>query len=126
MVQYLQKADVLQVIVPGVVLAAVKFHKILLRGRDQMRVERQGLIVWYRHRRNLSQIRRHGHLVYASRRMRYAVLYVNKSDIDTIEHRLQKLPFVKKEERSYKKLIRTELNKKEIKKAKEYDFHIGI
>lgn len=91
-----------------------------------MRAERQGLIVWYRHRRNISQIRRHGHLVYASRRMRYAVLYVNKKDLEKIEKQLKNYPFVRKVERSPKKLLRTNYEKKEIKKVKEYDFHIGI
>src|SRR5690625_472514 len=105
MVQYLQKADVLQVIVPVVVLAVVKIHKIFFRVRDQMREERQGLIVWYAHRRNLSQIRRHGHLVNAAILMLYVGLYAKKSDIDAIEHRLQTLPDVKKVGRSYKKLI---------------------
>lgn len=91
-----------------------------------MRVERQGLIVWFRHRRNLSQIRRFGHLVYASRKMRYAVLYVNNEDVDTVEEELKKFSFVIKVDRSVKKLIRTNYDKKEIKEVKQYDYHIGI
>lgn len=91
-----------------------------------MKVERESLIVWYRHRRNISQIRRHGHLIYASRRMRYAVLYVNKEDVDSIEKKLKSYSFINKVERSFKKLIRTNYDKKEITKTKEYDFHIGI
>lgn len=91
-----------------------------------MRVERTALIVWYRHRRNLSQIRRHGHLLYASRRMRYAVLYVNSEDAEEIEKRLANYSFVNKIDKSLKKLIRTNYDKKDIAKKKEYDFHIGI
>jgi len=91
-----------------------------------MKVERESLIVWYRHRRNISQIRRHGHLVYTSRRMRYAVLYVNKEEIDKVEKKLNKFSFINKIDRSMKKLIRTNYEKKDSKKNKEYDFHVGI
>lgn len=91
-----------------------------------MRPKRQGLIIWYRNRRNIRQIRRYGHLLYTSRKMKYAVLYVNKIEMKEIEDKIKKLPFVKKVERSLKPHIRTSFEKRDTAKVKEYDYHIGI
>lgn len=91
-----------------------------------MRPKRQGIIVWYRNRRNLKHLRRFGHLLYSSQKMRYALIYVNQDDMNQIEERLQKQSFVIKTERSLKPFIRTKFDKKDIAQAKEYDYHIGI
>lgn len=49
-----------------------------------MRTERQGIIVWFQHMKNLKQIRRYGHLLYTSKKLRYAVIYINQADIDEV------------------------------------------
>lgn len=92
----------------------------------KMIVKRQGIIVWFQHRKNIKHIRRYGHLIYASKKMRYAVLYVNQSDIDSIEAELVKLPFVKKVERSYKPYLKTDFENALPDKAKLYDYKMGI
>lgn len=91
-----------------------------------MRPKRQGIIIWYRHQRNLKQIRRYGHLIYASKKMRYALLYVDQENIKHVESKLKKQRFVLNLERSLKPFISTEFDKKDIAKPKEYDYHIGI
>ncbi|WP_156290445.1 YlbG family protein [Oceanobacillus salinisoli] len=91
-----------------------------------MRTNRQGLIIWFQHMKNLKQIKRHGNLIYASRRLKYAVLYVNKADIDYIETKLLKLPFVSKVEKSYRPFIRTDYENAKPDKAKQYDYKMGI
>lgn len=85
-------------------------------------VERQGLIVWYQHRKNIAQIKRFGHLIYASHKMRYAILYVDQASIDEKEKELQHLPFVKKVERSHKPFLKTDFENALPDQAKLYDY----
>lgn len=87
-----------------------------------MRVSRQGLVVWYKHKKNLRQIRRYGHLIYASRRLKFAIIYVNRDEIEEIEKKLNKLPFVKKTERSYRPFLSTNFENVKMDEAKLYDY----
>ncbi|ASN05871.1 YlbG family protein [Virgibacillus necropolis] len=91
-----------------------------------MRIERQGIIVWFQHMKNLKQIRRYGHLLYSSKKLKYAVIYVNQEDMEDTEHKLLKLSFVSKVDRSYKPFIRTDYENAKPDKAKEYDYKMGI
>lgn len=91
-----------------------------------MNNKRQGLIVWFQHMRNIKQIKRLGHLIYVSRKMRYAVIYVNQSEIETIESKLSKYSFISKVERSYKPFVNTEFDNALPDEAKQYDYKIGI
>lgn len=91
-----------------------------------MQIKRQGMIVWFQHRKNIKHIRRFGHLIYVSKKMRYAVLYVNQSDIDSVEEKLLKLPFVSKVERSYRPFLKTDFENARPDKAKIYDYKMGV
>lgn len=91
-----------------------------------MRDQRQGLVIWFQHMKNLRQIKRFGHLIYVSKKMRYAVLYVNKAEIETIEERLHKYSFVHKIDRSQKPFIATTFENSEPDEAKQYDYKMGI
>lgn len=91
-----------------------------------MRTERQGIIVWFQHMKNLKQIRRYGHLLYTSKKLRYAVIYINQEDMEETERKLLKLSFVSKVDRSYKPFIRTDYENAKPDKAKEYDYKMGI
>ena len=85
-------------------------------------IERQGIIVWFQHRKNLKKIRRYGHLLYASNRMKYAVVYVDQDKIADIERRLLEYPFVSKVERSYKPFVSTTFEYVMPDKARQYDY----
>ncbi|WP_068672495.1 YlbG family protein [Oceanobacillus sp. Castelsardo] len=91
-----------------------------------MRINRQGLIVWFQHMKNLKQIKRHGNLIYASKRLKYAVIYVDQTDVAYVETKLTKLPFISKVERSYKPFVRTDYENAKPDKAKQYDYKMGI
>jgi len=91
-----------------------------------MRIKRQGMIVWFKHRKNIKQIRRHGHLIYVSKKLKYAVLYVHQAEIEHIEQKLNRYPFILKIERSYKPFIRTHYEKMKPEKEKKYDYKMGI
>ncbi len=88
--------------------------------------ERQGLIVWFQHMKNLKHIKRYGNLIYASKKHKYAVVYVNQDEIDTIELKLLRHSFVSKVERSYKPFVRTDYENAKPDEAKDYDYKMGI
>ncbi|MEW9676581.1 DUF2129 domain-containing protein [Lentibacillus sp. L22] len=91
-----------------------------------MQTKRQGIIVWFQHMKNLRQIKRYGHIIYASKKLKYAVLYVNQEDVEDTEKKLLKLNFVSKIDRSHKPFIRTNFENAKPDKAKEYDYKMGI
>lgn len=91
-----------------------------------MRTERQGIIVWFQNRRNIKQIKRYGHLIYTSQKLKYAVLYVNREEIEDVEKRLNKLAFISKVSRSQKPFIRTEYETVKQDKEKKYDYNMGV
>lgn len=91
-----------------------------------MRMQRQGLIVWFQHMKNIKHIKRQGHLVYVSKKLKYAVLYVNQTDIESVEKKLLKYAFVSKIDRSQKPFIETNYENAIPDKAKQYDYKMGI
>lgn len=91
-----------------------------------MRINRQGIIVWFQHMKNIKQIKRYGHLIYVSRHLKYAVLYVNQDDVEDKQEKLNRLPFVSKVDLSHKPFIRTDYENSKVDKAKEYDYKMGI
>lgn len=91
-----------------------------------MRTERQGIIVWFQHMKNLRQLKRYGHIIYASKRLKYTVLYVNQEEVEDIEKKLLKLSFVSRIDRSHKPFLRTNFENAKPDKAKEYDYKMGI
>lgn len=91
-----------------------------------MYTKRQGIIVWFQHRKHIKHIKKHGNVIYVSRKMRYAVVYVDKSEIDLVEQSLLKLPFISKVERSYKPFLKTDFENAIPDKAKMYDYKMGL
>ncbi|MDL4841285.1 YlbG family protein [Aquibacillus rhizosphaerae] len=91
-----------------------------------MLTKRQGIIVWFQHMKNIKQIKRYGHLIYVSKELRYAVLYVHQDEIEDKQNKLNKLPYVSKVDLSYKPFIRTDYENSKVDKAKEYDYKMGI
>src|SRR5699024_375410 len=91
-----------------------------------MQIKRQGIIVWFQHRKNIKQIRRFGNLIYVSKKMRYAVLYVDQTEVDTIIEKMSKLSFISKIEVSYKPFLKTYYENALSDEAKIYDYKIGI
>lgn len=91
-----------------------------------MRTNRQGLIVWFQHMKNLKHIKRYGHMIYASKKLKYAVIYVNQERLEDVENKLLKHSFVSKVDRSQKPFIRTDYENAIPDKAKQYDYKMGI
>lgn len=91
-----------------------------------MRIKRQGIIVWFQHMKNIKQIKRYGHLLYASKKLKYAVIYVDQTELEDIENKLLKLSFVSKIDRSFKPFVQTNYENAKPDKAKQYDYKMGI
>lgn len=68
--------------------------------------ERQGMIVWVYSLKHMKTLKKQGLIHYVSKRMKYVVLYVNRSEADALEKKLNSFHFVRKVERSY----RTDIN----------------
>jgi uncharacterized protein YlbG (UPF0298 family) len=75
-----------------------------------MFTDRSGLIVWVNDVKAARNLDKYGSLHYISKKMHYAVLYVNTDKMDEIVRNLMRLPYVKKVERSYRNEIKTEYN----------------
>ncbi|HEY9582185.1 YlbG family protein [Savagea faecisuis] len=89
-------------------------------------VERQGLIVYIKQLKHAKSLRKFGHVHYISRKMKYVHLYTDLDDNARVKERIEKLPFVKKVEVSYRPFVDTEYETVRPDKAKEYDYKIGL
>ncbi|KZE84267.1 YlbG family protein [Paenibacillus elgii] len=76
-----------------------------------MFTERSGIIVWVSDLKSAGKhLEKYGNVHFISKRLHYAAMYVYSSRLDETMKQLQKLPFVKKVERSYRNEIKTEYN----------------
>jgi len=85
-----------------------------------MLTERKGLIVWVTDTKAARALEKYGVLHYVSKRMKYAVLYVNADRADEICAQLKRANFVKKIEPSYRNELRTEYSKNPMDKSRFY------
>lgn len=60
--------------------------------------ERVSVSVWVYSLKQLRQLRRYGMIYYVSKRMKYVVMYLDKSNLETASKALNNLRFVKKVE----------------------------
>lgn len=88
---------------------------------------RQGLIVWVNSMKYVKQLRRYGNVHYASRKMKYAVLYIDMDKGKEMIQKLESLHYVKKVEESFKPFIKTTFeNSRPDKEKEEQDYKIGL
>jgi uncharacterized protein YlbG (UPF0298 family) len=67
--------------------------------------ERQGIIIWVYSLRHMKTLKRFGLIHYVSKRMKYVVIYVNRTELETTIRKLKELHFVRQVEPSYRPLI---------------------
>ncbi|PZE22881.1 YlbG family protein [Paenibacillus xerothermodurans] len=76
-----------------------------------MFTDRSGLIVWISDLKAATkQLDRYGSVHFISKKLHYAAMYVHAAKLEDTIKQLQKLPFVKKVERSYRNELPTEYN----------------
>ncbi|OEF98898.1 hypothetical protein BHF71_02935 [Vulcanibacillus modesticaldus] len=73
--------------------------------------KRAGLIVWVNDTRLAKNLERFGNLLYISKRLRYAVLYVNESEVKNKITNIEKLHYVRRVERSLRTELMTDFTK---------------
>ncbi|WP_071459333.1 YlbG family protein [Bacillus massilinigeriensis] len=88
--------------------------------------QRQGIIVWLYSLKQAKMLRRFGNVHYVSKKLKYAVLYCNQEEVETLLKKLQSYSFVKKAEPSFKPFLKLEYENSAPDKAKEYDYKMGI
>ncbi|GER68183.1 UPF0298 protein [Weizmannia acidilactici] len=88
--------------------------------------DRQGLIIWLYQMKHTKYLRRFGNVHYASKKMKYVVLYCDRAEIEHIKEKIENLPFVRKVDYSMKPFLKTEYENAKPDKAKEYDYKIGL
>ena len=82
--------------------------------------ERVGYIIWFSDLKAARGLDKYGSLHYLSRKMHYAVLYMNADTAEESLRNLQRLPYVRKIERSYRGEIKTEYEKNVPDKTRFY------
>lgn len=87
-----------------------------------MIAERTGFIVWLNDPKPARNLEKYGLLHYVSRKMNYAVIYLNADRAEETVKNIQRLPYVKKVERSYRGEIRTEYNSNMPDKTRFYSY----
>jgi uncharacterized protein YlbG (UPF0298 family) len=84
--------------------------------------ERTGIIVWVNDIKAARGLDKYGSLHYISRKMRYAVIYVDAGRYEDISKNLLRLPYVKQVERSLRNEIRTEYSSNMPDKTRFYTY----
>lgn len=88
--------------------------------------ERIGLSIWLHSLKHIRHLRRFGHIIYVSKRMKYVVLYCSKTDAEKTMNKLNSFPFVKLVQPSFRPYLKTEYEKVRNDKEKEYELKIGF
>ncbi|GGD65140.1 YlbG family protein [Paenibacillus nasutitermitis] len=82
--------------------------------------ERTGYIIWVNDVKSARSLEKYGSIHYISRKMHYVVMYMNSDRADEVVRNIQRLPFVKKIERSYRNEIKTEYERNVPDKTRFY------
>lgn len=73
--------------------------------------ERKGYIIWVSNIKAALNLDKYGTLHYISKKMQYAVLYVNADQAEEVVKCIRRIQYVKKIERSYRNEIKIEYSK---------------
>lgn len=65
-------------------------------------IERQSLTVWLYSTKHIKELRKHGYVHYFSRKMKYAILYVDKKDAEDVANTINNYFFVREVEMSHR------------------------
>ncbi|CAG9611060.1 hypothetical protein BACCIP111899_00232 [Bacillus rhizoplanae] len=85
--------------------------------------QRQSMIVYLNSLKHAKILRKYGNIHYISKRFKYAVVYCDMEQLEYMMQKLNKLPFIKKVEPSYRPFLKTEFENSRPDRAKEYDYN---
>lgn len=92
-----------------------------------MMAKRVGLAVWLNNIKMARHLRRFGNVHYISRKMRYAILYIDADKREELVQRIEQFNFVKKVDASHLSEIKTEyqgLTEESKRELKQYQLSI--
>lgn len=75
-----------------------------------MFTDRTGIIIWVNDVKAAKNLERYGTVHYISKKMHYVVMYVHSDRYEETVKNVQRLPYVKKIEKSFRNEIKTEYN----------------
>ncbi len=84
--------------------------------------DRTGLIVWVNDTKAARNLDRYGHIHFISKKLHYVVMYIHTERYDDTVKALQRLPYVKKIEKSYRSEIPTEYSSNVPDKTRFYTY----
>jgi uncharacterized protein YlbG (UPF0298 family) len=84
--------------------------------------ERTGIIIWVNDIKSAKSLERFGTIHFISKKLQYVVMYLNADKLQETTNQLQRLPFVKKVEPSYRNEIKTEYNSNMPDKTRFYTY----
>ncbi|SER51337.1 YlbG family protein [Salisediminibacterium halotolerans] len=87
---------------------------------------RVGLAVWLHSMKPLKQLKRHGHVHYVSRKMKYAVVYCDEESMTETIEKIASISAVKHVEPSMRPWVKTEYQSAVPDKEKSDDYKMGI
>src|SRR5699024_8709969 len=125
-------ADVLQVVVVQVAVVVVKYrsivfvHTTIFYLGDKYANQSTRNYCMVSASKNIKQIRRFGNLIYVSKKMRYAVLYVNQEEVEATIENMSKLSFISKIDVSHKPFLKTDFENALPDEAKIYDYKMSL
>ncbi|CDN43668.1 MULTISPECIES: YlbG family protein [Paenibacillus] len=82
--------------------------------------QRKGYIVWVSDAKSARSLEKYGNVHYISRRLHYAVIYIDSGREEETLRNIHRLPYVKKTERSLRNEIKTEYTKENPDKTRFY------
>lgn len=82
--------------------------------------QRTGLIVWVNDVKPAKNLERYGTVHFISKRLHYVALYVDAERAEDVMKNMQRLPYVKSIERSYRNELKTEYSKDTTDKTRYY------
>lgn len=88
--------------------------------------ERIGLSVWVYSLKHIRNLHRFGNVIYISRKMKYAILYCDKKDLEQTIEKINSYSFVKSVQPSFRPYLKTEYEKVRYDKEKEFELKIGL
>ncbi|SDN24426.1 YlbG family protein [Alkalicoccus daliensis] len=91
-----------------------------------MVTERVGLAVYIQSLKQVKQLKRFGHVHYASKKMKYVILYCDLDKSEDVMNKLQRLSFVKKVSLSMRPWIKTEYQGLVPDREKKDDYKMGL
>ncbi|MGX7328355.1 YlbG family protein [Enterococcus bulliens] len=75
-------------------------------------VKRRGIVVFVYSLRQVRNLRRYGVVHYVSKSMKYVMLYVNESDVETVCQKIERLHFVREVSLSHRPEIEMNFSEK--------------